>query len=204
MASLQDEINMATPQTVGNIQVANLLNKRKFLVSWNTNPELDITSYNIYRSENQFSGYVKVGSVGLPSTQFVDIVPFTFGVNFFWKVTAVNLASQESDILDTQAVSDITIGQFDEEPFKQVELQRTDLVFGEIPTGLVNSANVTYTTLFPFRVGTLQYIRNGLVQIQTGPNPDFTESTSQMGFTVAVPPVSITDTIMVNYIKYTV
>lgn len=192
---------MAAPQTVSNIQVVSLLSQRRFLIQWADNPETDIASYSIFRSENQFDGYTKVGSVGLPSTQFVDTVPFTFGVNYFWKVTAVNDSSQESDLSSTEAVSDITIGQFDEEPFKQVTVQKADLVFSETPSGLLNGSNVTYTTAFPFRAGTLQLLKNGLMEVPNGSNPDFIELSTGTGLTVAIAPLN-TDTLRVNYVKY--
>lgn len=192
---------MAQPSPVSNILVVNLLNRRRFLVQWSKNPELDIASYNIYRAEAQFSGFALVGSVGIPSTQFIDTVPFTFGVNFYYKVTAVNSSGQESDITVTEAVTDSTINSFDEEPFKQVVVQKQDLIFGEIPMGLANNANVTYTTLFPFRAGSLQFIKNGLILTETGANPDYIEFIGGTGFTVAIPPHS-TDNLRVNYVKF--
>lgn len=191
---------MATPQTVSSTQVVSLLNKRRFLVQWATNPEVDIASYNIYRSENQFDGFLKVGSVGLPSTQFIDTVPFTFGVNFFWKVSAVNSSSEESDISDTEAVADISIGQFDEEPFKQVTVQKTDLVFNELAGGVKNGVNLVFITANLFREGTLQVFLNGQLQ---APTVDFVEGTNLNSFTFVLPTVPIsTDLLSVNYIKF--
>lgn len=191
---------MAAPQTVGNIQVISLLNKRRFLVSWNQNPEIDILSYNIFRSENEFDGFAKVGSVGLPSVQFVDTVPFTFGINYYWKVTAVNSTSQESDLSSTESISDITIGQFDEEPFRQTEVQKADFVFNEEPSGLKNGTNLVYATASAFRTGTLQVFLNGLLQ---DPDVDYVENGSQTGFSFILPLVPIsTDTLLVNYLKF--
>lgn len=192
---------MAQPSVVNNLQVVSLLSQRRYIVQWSNSPETDVVSYKVFRSENQFDGYTQVGTVAVPGNQLLDTVPFTFGVNYFWKVTAVNSGAEESNISDTQAVSDISIGQFDEEPFKQVTVQKTDLVFDEIPGGLQNSSNVTFTTLFPFRAGTLEWKVNGLAQTQSGPNPDFRELRSQMGMTVALAPAS-TDTLRANYVRF--
>lgn len=191
---------MAQPSLVTNTQVVNLLSKRRYIVQWNQSPELDIVSYNVYRSENQFAGYSKIVSVGIPSTQFLDTVPFTFGVNFFWKVTAVNSGSLESDLSSSEAVSDISIGQFDEEPFKQVEVQKTDLIFNEVPGGAKNGVNLVFTTAFPYRAGTLQVYLNGLLQ---APGEDYNETGNQTSFTFILPTVPInTDTLTVNYVKF--
>lgn len=190
---------MAQPSVTSNIQVVNLLSKRRYLIQWSANPEIDILSYNIYRSENQLSGYAKVGSVGLPSTQFIDTVPFTFGVNFFWKVTAVNSSNQESDITSTEAVSDITIGQFDEEPFKQVMVQKNDLIFNEVPIGAKDGVNVVYATLFPCIPATLQFIREGSWQV---PTVDFDALPDGSGLSVITSAPLSTESLLVNYVKY--
>lgn len=188
------------PSNVRDVQVISLLSQRRFLVQWQDNPETDITSYNIYRSEDQSVGYVLVGSVGIPSTQFIDTVPFTFGVNWFWKVTAIN-SSGQSDIDSSEPVTDTTVGRFDEEPFKQVQVQKTDLIFNETPMGLLDALNLTFTTLFPFRSGTLQLLENGLMQTQTGSDPDYIEFMNGTGFTVAAA-LTNTATIRVNYVKF--
>lgn len=190
---------MAAPSLVTNTQVVNLLSRRRYLVSWNMNPELDILSYNIFRSENQFDGFTSVGSVGTPSVQFVDTVPFTFGVNYFWKVQAVNSTSQTSDLVSTEAVSDITIGQFDEEPFKQTQVQSADFVINEVPAGVINGINTAYATAFIFRAGTLQVFLNGVLQT---PGVHYTEDTDQLGFTMITPIPVGTDTLLVNYTKF--
>lgn len=192
---------MAQPSVVNNIQVVSLLSQRRYIVQWSNSAETDVVSYKVFRSENQFDGYTQVGTVAVPGNQLLDTVPFTFGVNYYWKVTAVNSGTEESDISATQAVSDISIGNFDEEPFKQVTVQKTDLVFDEIPGGLQNSSNVTFTTLFPFRAGTLELEINGLGQTRSGSNPDFRELNSLMGLTVALAPGS-TDTVRINYVRF--
>lgn len=190
---------MASPSLVTNTQVISLLSKRRFLVSWNENPELNIVSYNVYRSENQFDGFTLVGSVGLPSVQLVDTVPFTFGVNYFWKVQAVNSLAQTSDLVSTEAVSDISIGQFDEEPFKQTQVQSADFVINEIPGGLLNNSNLVYTTAQIFRAGTLQVFLNGVLQ---APTVNYNENLNQQGFTMITPTPISADTLAVAYIKF--
>lgn len=189
---------MAQPTLVRDTTVVSLLSRRQFLVQWLQSPETDILFYNIYRSENQFSGFSLVGQVAIPSTQFVDTVPFTFGVNFYWKVTAINNADQESDIDSTESVSDITIGQFDEEPFKQVNVQAQDFVYNETPGGPLNGSNVVFTTVKVFRAGTLQVFWNGVLIDKSS----FTENiTTHKSFTlIGIVPVP-TDTLTVTYIK---
>lgn len=188
---------MASPSVVTNLQVVSLLSNRQFIVSWNQNPELNIASYNIYRSEAQFDGFGVVGAVSKLSTQFIDTVPFTFGINFFWKVTAVDSLGNESDLNNSSSVSDISIGAFDDEPFKQVIVQKQDLIFYEQPLGLLNGANTTFTTIFPFRHGTLQLIRDHEMEIPG----DFTEFMSGSGFTVSSAP-AVTESFLVNYVKF--
>jgi hypothetical protein len=200
------------PPLVQNLQVVNLLNNRRYIIQWDQSSDLSVVLYNVYRSESQFAGFALVNSTPnitniAYNPQYVDTVPFTFGVNFYWKVTAVDDLGNESNLSATPPVTDITIGQFDEEPFKQVLVQKQDLVYGEIPMGLQNGTNTTYTTLFPFRQGSLQFIRNGIVQTETGPNPDYTEffivvcGVQSSGFTVSIPGLT-TDTLRINYTKY--
>jgi hypothetical protein len=199
------------PSIIQNIQVVNLLNNRRYLIQWEQSPESTVVSYNVYRSESQFAGFALVNStpnlVGAFNPQYIDTVPFTFGVNFYWKVTAVDNLGNESDLSSTPAVSDVTIGQFDEEPFKQVLVQKEDLIYDEIPMGLQNGTNTTYTTLYPFRAGSLQFIRNGIIQTETGPNPNYIEffitinGVQSSGFTVSIPGLT-TDVLRINYTKY--
>lgn len=189
---------MAIPSRVRSIQVVNLFSQRRFLLQWQPNPEVDINHYNIYRSENQFTGFTKQGQIDVLSTQFVDTVPFTFGVTHFWKVTAVNTTDQESDLNASEALSDVTIGRFDEEPFKQITLQKADLVFNKVPTGTKNGVNTLFALDESFKAGSTQVYLNGILQIIT---VDYTEGVNLNSITfVSIIPIS-TDDLRMNYVK---
>jgi hypothetical protein len=79
-------------------------------------------------------------------TSFVDNVPFTFGITWYYKVTAVDNGGNESSLALTAPVQDMSFSQFVEQPFPtQVEVD--DLVNDEIPSGPINAVVTTITTV---------------------------------------------------------
>lgn len=64
-------------------------------LSWTPSNSPDIASYNIYRSTSPNTGYVKIGSVNVPSAAYTDN-SVTDGVTYYYVATAVNTTGEES------------------------------------------------------------------------------------------------------------
>jgi len=64
-------------------------------LSWNANKEPDLAGYNVYRSTRSGGGYVKINSSLIADTTYVD-TGLTFGVTYYYVVTAVDSSSNES------------------------------------------------------------------------------------------------------------
>jgi fibronectin type 3 domain-containing protein len=65
------------------------------LLDWNNNTELDLAGYNIYRSTTSGSGYVKLNSTLLTSSNYTD-TNVVNGTTYYYVVTAVDTAGLES------------------------------------------------------------------------------------------------------------
>lgn len=179
---------MATPTTVRNVVVTNLLSGFRFLVEWTLNSDSEgVTAYKVFRSPNQDAGFSLIQTVQSPGTQFIDKVPFTYGAVFYYKVVAVSASGMSSDITLAPAVTDITFDEFEEKPFRSTDVRFDSFIVGETPIGLLNGSNVLYTTSNYFRTSTLAVYYDGL---RLARNVGFTEGADQKSFTMTAAPVS--------------
>lgn len=187
------------PSPVRSIEVENLMSGRRFLIQWALNSITEsITTYEIWRSTTEYQGFQKIASVPSPMTQYIDKVPFTFGIVYFYKVIARDNTGLGSDLHQTPAVQDSTFDDFEEAPFRSTSVAFSNFVIGEIPVLTVNVSSPppanTYTLANFFRFNTVQIFVNGLSLIR---NTDFTENVDQQTVTLMHPVVG---TISVNYI----
>ena len=129
----------AGPAQVQGIRSTNLLANRGFLIQWSANVEPNISVYRVYRSSSPTdnSSFQMIGTTPANVTSYVDNVPYTFGVVFYYKITALDTGNNESSLNLTSPVQDMSFSQFVEQPFPtQVEVN--DLVNDEIPSGSIN------------------------------------------------------------------
>ena len=61
-------------------------------------------------------------------------------------------------------------------------------VLGELPIGLKNSVNLTYTTAFEFFPGSLEVFLSGMNLINNGTDRDFDVTPGNQGFTILLAP----------------
>jgi hypothetical protein len=61
-------------------------------------------------------------------------------------------------------------------------------ILGEIPTGLKNGINLTYTTAFEFIPGSLEVFLSGINLINNGSDRDFDVAIDNKGFTILIAP----------------
>ena len=197
--SLGSVLTATGPDTVKIIRVFNLLAERGFHITWQPNQETNIASYNIYRSESPTdpAGFVLLGSVPTPITSFDDFQPFTFGVVFYYLVTAVDDGGNESSIDLTTPAHENTFHSFEEQPFPNT-LSHLNLVKDEIPLGAVDDANVLFTTAFSFRKDSVEVYLNGVKLLKT---TDFAEGPLAQQITFTDPP-NTGSTVTVNYVKF--
>ena len=195
---------MTNPTPVNGVSVENLLAGRRMLVEWNLNPSIQgVTQYTVWRSTQEYQGFEKIATLDSPTYQFIDKVPYTFGIIFFYKVLAVSATGISGDIKQANAVSDQTFDDFEEKPFRATTLQFDALVTNETPGGSVDGVNKTFTTANLFRFGTLQVFLNGINRINASSGAavvDYTEGNDQMSFTFASAP-TIDDIIVISYLK---
>ena len=186
------------PSLVQGVTVENLLAGRRFLIEWDLNmPSEGVTVYEVHRSTCEDKGFLKLVDIISPHTQFVDKVPFTFGVIFFYKVLAVDASGLKSDITDSSAISDQTFDQFEEKPFRATTVSFDSFVSQEVPTGAIDAINTTYTTASLYRFNSTEVFVNGIALVRgTG----FTESNDQLTLTLTAAP-TIGQSVVVNYIK---
>jgi hypothetical protein len=188
----------AGPAQVQGIRSTNLLANRGFIIQWAANVEPNIVYYRVYRSSSPTdnSSFYLIGTTPANVTSFVDNVPYTFGITWYYKVTAIDNGNNESSLDLTSPVQDMSFSQFVEQPFPtQVEVG--DLVNDEIPSGQINGVNTLYTTTYPFKSNSLSIYLNG-VKLMGG--IDFTLNIPQQ-FTLVEAPLS-TDYLRVSYLKF--
>lgn len=183
------------PTSVRDVRVENLLSGRRMLIEWTPNSSSEgVTAYEIWRSTQEFQGFEKIGEVQDPTYQFIDKIPYTFGIVFFYKVLARDASGLKSDITQANPVSDVTFDDFEEHPFRATTLAHDAHVVNEVPVGLVNGVNKIYTVSNLFRFDTVQVFVNGVNRT------DFTENAAQNSITLTTAP-AIGNTIVINYIK---
>lgn len=181
---------MSLPRVEG-VSVTNMLFGRKMLVSWKLLDEVD--GYRIYRSSSYLGDFVKVAEVPQGVTQYVDSVPITWNVVWYYKVIAFK-GEETSDLNDAYVVSDFTFKSFHEETFPLV-LVKTDFVFGEVPARQVENGELYLLTKYAFYENTVRLFVNGLretkFQIVSNNKIKMLRSLSE------------TDEVIVDYIKVT-
>lgn len=186
------------PSPVRDVTVTNLLAGRRMLVEWTLNSQTEVvTVYEVYRSTTEYQGFEKIGEVQSPTYQFMDKVPYTFGIVFFYKVLAKDNTGLRSDISESNAVQDSTFDDFEERPFRATTVSFGSMITGEVPAGAVNGTNQTFTTANLFRFNTVQVLINGLASLR---NSSFTEGTDQRTITLTPAPDAGSQ-VQVNYLK---
>ncbi len=187
------------PANVRALQVTNLLDDRGFLLEWAPNLENNIVSYKVYRSNSptDIGSFALIGSVPSNVTSFIDHVPFTFGLVYYYIVTALDNGGNESSLDTANPTQDMSFHSFEEQPFPTVVLV-SDLINGEIPSGLINGVNTLFITAFPYKTRTLQPRLDGVVLEYT---EDFIEGPLSQQFTLDVPPVP-GEILRISYIRY--
>lgn len=186
------------PTTVRDVHVENLLSGRRMLIEWTPNPTLEgVTAYEIWRSTMEYQGFEKIGEVNDPTYQFIDKIPYTFGIVFFYKVLARDASGYKSDITQSNPVSDVTFDDFEESPFRSVTLLHSSFISGEIPSGIINTSNTIFTTASLFRFNTVEVFVNGVARVR---GVGFTEGADQTTVTISPAPAT-GSSVIVNYIK---
>jgi len=136
------------PTVVQGIRSTNLLANRGFIIQWAANTEPNISVYRVYRSSSPTdnSSFYMIGTTPNNVTSFIDNVPYTFGITWYYKVTALDNGNNESSLDLTSPVQDMSFSQFVEQPFPtQVEVN--DLVNDETPSGSINGVMTMITTI---------------------------------------------------------
>lgn len=186
------------PSIVREVTVDNLLSGFRYLVEWTLNSSTEVvTAYEIWRSTQEYQGFEKIAEVASPMAQYIDKVPYTFGVVYFYKVIARDNTGLRSDIAQSNPVSDMTFDDFEEKPFRATTVSFDSFATGEIPTGVVNGSNASFATSSYFRFGTVEVFVNGVARVA---GVGFSEGNDQKALTLTPPP-AISSTVMVNYRK---
>jgi len=189
---------LAGPGIVQGTRATNLLANRGFLIQWAANVDPNIALYRVYRSSSPTdnSSFYLIGTTPPIVTSYVDNVPYTYGITWYYKVIALDTSNNESSLDLTSPVQDMSFSQFVEQPFPtQVEVG--DLVNGETPIGLINGTNTIFATINPFKTSTLSVYLNGVKLIAT---VDYAVTIPQQ-FTLVEAPLA-TDYLRVDYLKY--
>jgi hypothetical protein len=193
-------VNTATgPDTVKAIRVFNLLAERGYLITWQPNQETNIANYRVYRSESptDIVNFQKIGETATPVLSVLDRVPFTFGIVFYYSVTAVDDGGNESSLLLTTPVHENTYHSFEEQPFPN-SISPLDFVTDETPIGVIDTVNTLFITLAPYRKGSVEVYLNGVKML---PGVHFNEGPLSQQITFTDPP-DLGGFIRVNYKKF--
>lgn len=196
--SLGSVTTTSGPATVMGLRSTNLLANRGFLIEWAANVEPNIFVYRVYRSSSPTddSSFQVIATTPANVTSYVDNVPFTFGITWYYKVTALDTGNNESALELTSPVQDMSFHSFEEQPFP-TQVNTPSIVNGEIPSGLLNNSNTLFTTSFPYRNGTLSIYKNG---DRLNLLLDYTLSIPQQFVLLVAPAPS--DKLRVDYIKF--
>lgn len=191
-AMISPVTTLVGPAVIHTLDVQNLLADRGFLLSWKPGLETDLVGYNVYRSPSPTdnSSY-ELLSASKPSTpvnvySWIDKVPYSFGITFYYKVTAMDSEGNESSLFLTTPMQDNSFHSFDEQPFFQ-QVQLNTLVIDEAVVGTPNGVLLIFSTASSYKNGTLAVYLNGVRQIR---GVDFNEGPTQQQFTFVIPPVT--------------
>jgi hypothetical protein len=196
--SLGPVTTLAGPSNVRALQVTNLLDNRGFLLQWAPNIENNIVAYKIYRSDSptDIGSFQLINSTAANVTSYIDNVPFTFGIVYYYIVTALDNGGNESSLDTANPTQDMSFHSFEEQPFPTVILAG-DIINNETPSGLLNSVNTVFTTAYPYKNQTLSVYLNGVKLMLT---TDYILNPPQQ-FTLLEAPLS-TDNIRIEYVRY--
>lgn len=199
--SLGATTTIAGPDTVKAIHVFDLVAERGFLIKWKPNLETNIDGYNVYRSSSPTDSaeFNKLNSTLVPANvqSYIDRIPYTFGVVWYYKVTAVDDGGNESSLDLTTPVHDNTFHSFEEQPFP-INVQAGDFVHNEVPQGDIDGVNVLYTTQFPYRPNSVEIFQDG---VKLRATIDYDEGPLSQQITLNGAPLAGSD-LRVNYIKF--
>lgn len=197
--SLGPVTTLAGPANVRALQVTNLLDDRGFLLQWAPNLENNIVAYKVYRSNSptDISSFALLNSVAPNVTSYIDNVPFTFGLTYYYIVTALDNGGNESSLDTANPTQDMSFHSFEEQPFPVV-IQSGNIIDGEVPSGAIDGVNTLYTTAYPYKSNTLAVYVNGL-KLPT-PTNSFVLNPPQQ-FTITGTPLSGV-LLTVSYIRY--
>lgn len=189
---------LAGPSNVRALQVTNLLDNRGFLLQWAPNIENNIVAYKVYRSSSptDISSFALINSTPANVTSYIDNVPFTFGLVYYYIVTALDNGGNESSLDTANPTQDMSFASFEEQPFPTVILAG-DIVNNETPSGLINSSNVLFTTAYPYKNQTLSVYLNGAKLSLTA---DYILLPPQQ-FQFSAPPAT-NDIVRIEYVRY--
>ena len=186
------------PSVVRDVHVENLMSGRRMLIEWSLNPSVEaITTYEVWRSTTEYQGFEKLATIASPTYQYVDKVPYTFGIVYFYKVLARNSSGLLSDINASNAIQDSTFDNFEERPFRSTTVTYDSFVRGEVPAGLKNSVNKVFSASSLFRFDSVEVFVNGLALTR---GVGFTENADQISLTLAAAPAS-NASILISYLK---
>jgi hypothetical protein len=146
--SLGSVTTLAGPANVRALQVTNLLDDRGFLLEWAPNIENNIVAYKVYRSSSptDISSFALLNSTASNVTSYIDHVPFTFGLVYYYIVTALDNGGNESSLDTANPTQDMSFHSFEEQPFPTVILAG-DIINNETPSGLINGISTSITTV---------------------------------------------------------
>ena len=189
---------LAGPANVRALQVTNLLDNRGFLLQWAPNIENNIVAYKIYRSNSptDVSSFALINSTAANVTSYIDNVPFTFGIVYYYIVTALDNGGNESSLDTANPTQDMSFHSFEEQPFPTVILAG-DIINNETPSGLVNGTNTLFITAYPFKKNTVSVYVNGVQSLLT---TDYVLLPPQQ-FQFLSPP-GPSDIIRISYVRY--
>jgi hypothetical protein len=139
---------LSGPANVRALQVTNLLDDRGFLLEWAPNIENNIVAYKVYRSSSptDVSSFALLNSTPANVTSYIDHVPFTFGLVYYYIVTALDNGGNESPLDTANPTQDMSFHSFEEQPFPTVILAG-DIINDETPSGSINGVHTTITTV---------------------------------------------------------
>ena len=94
------------PAQISGLEVRRLSNEIGLNISWNQNQESDISHYNIYRLEYNFSEISSISPIktDIIETNFIDL-NLNDGTTYFYAVTAVDQSENENNNVVTKSAT---------------------------------------------------------------------------------------------------